>query len=152
MVPKSGSRFSEETMLPPGLVRALLLIPLLLSGCAGPHMLACRGTQAPRVTAELLFGRNIGDRVGVSEADWSRFHAGEVTPRFPDGLTVHDAAGQWHDGERRRIVREPSKVVLLTLKDPAADQAHIDAIVEAYKRRFRQQSVGVVLRPACISF
>jgi hypothetical protein len=125
---------------------------LLLSGCAGPPMLACQGTQQPRVTAELLFGRNIGERLRVSEADWSRFLAAEVTPRFPDGLTVHDAAGQWHDSARKRIVREPSKVVLLTLKDPAADQVHIDAIVDAYKRRFRQQAVGVVVRPACISF
>jgi hypothetical protein len=28
----------------------------------------------------------------------------------------------------------------------------IDAIVTAYKERFQQQSVGVVMRPACVSF
>jgi hypothetical protein len=131
-------------------MRALLLLPLLLSGCATAPMLACHGTQQPRVTAELLFGRNIGERLGVTEAAWAGFLATEVTPRFPDGLTVFDAAGQWRDGDR--VVREPSKVVLIALKDPAVEQPRIDAVVEAYKRRFRQQSVGVVMRPACVSF
>lgn len=124
---------------------------LLLSGCATPN-LACQGGLEPRVTAELLFGRNIGDRLGVSEAAWSRFLADEVTPRFPDGLTVLDAAGQWRDSDTGRLVREPSKVVILILKDPGAEKAKIDAVVEAYKQRFRQQAVGVVLKPACASF
>lgn len=34
----------------------------------------------------------------VSDEDWRAFLAAEVTPRFPDGLTVIDAAGQWRDG------------------------------------------------------
>lgn len=123
---------------------------VLLAGCAAVPLPGCPGGLEPRVTAELLFGRNVGERLGVSETDWARFLAAEVTPRFPEGLTVLDAAGQWRDGGR--LVREPSKVVLLTLKQPAVDQARIDAIVEAYKQRFRQQSVGVVLRPACVSF
>lgn len=135
------------------LVRTVVLsAALLLAGCATAPMLTCQGTQQARVTAELLFGRNVGDRLGVSEADWSRFLAAEVTPRFPDGLTVLDAAGQWRDAARDRVVREPSKVVMLTLTDPAAEQGKIDAIVEAYKRRFRQRAVGVVMRPACVSF
>jgi Protein of unknown function (DUF3574) len=28
----------------------------------------------------------------------------------------------------------------------------IDEIVDAYKKRFRQKSVGVVIKPACVSF
>jgi hypothetical protein len=130
-----------------GVLRGIIVaLTLALSGCASVP--TCRGTQT--TTAELLFGRNIGNRPGVSEAAFARFLAAEVTPRFPDGLTVIDAAGQWRDGER--IVREPSKVVLIVLKEPAADQARLEAVVEAYKARFRQQSVGVVLRPACVSF
>jgi hypothetical protein len=34
----------------------------------------------------------------------------------------------------------------------AEPQEKIDAIVAAYKRQFRQQSVGVVMRPGCVSF
>ena len=102
------------------------------------------------VVADLLFGRNIGGRLGVTEKRWSQFLATEITPRFPDGLTVVDAAGQWRDAEKNRIVREPSKLVTIIM--PADAQEKLDAIVEAYKRRFRQQSVGVVIRPACVSF
>ena len=32
------------------------------------------------------------------------------------------------------------------------DQARLDAVVTAYKREFRQQSVGVVVQSACVSF
>ena len=50
----------------------------------------------------------------------------------------------------RRIVRERSKLVIIVAGPDA--QGKVDAIVEAYKRKFRQQSVGVVVRPACVSF
>ena len=42
-----------------------------------------------------MFGRNIGNRIGVSEGDFGRFVDGEIMSRFPNGLTVFNAAGQW---------------------------------------------------------
>jgi hypothetical protein len=125
---------------------------LLLAGCAGPQALLCPTGQESRAIADLLFGRNIGASLGVSEAAWRRFLASEVTPRFPDGLTVFDSTGQWRDTDTGAVVREPSKVVTVVLRDRDRDQAQIDAIAEAYKRRFRQQAVGVIVRPACVSF
>lgn len=113
---------------------------------------ACRTDQKSTAVVELMFGRKIGDRIGVSEAAWARFVDRELTPRFPDGLTIIDAAGQWLDPVRRRVVREPSKIVAIVIGDPERDQAKIDAIAAAYKKRFRQQAVGVVVRPACVSF
>ena len=68
------------------------------------------------------------------------------------GLTVYDARGQWRDSDRNRIVREPSKVVMIVLPGKAEDMARLSEIAEAYKKRFKQQSVGIVLRPACVSF
>ncbi len=41
-----------------------------------------------------MFGRNIGGKVGVTEEQWTELVAGEITPRFPDGLSVDDALGQ----------------------------------------------------------
>jgi len=131
---------------------ASILLLLLLAGCAGPQALVCHGTQKSAAVADLLFGRNIGGRLGVSEADWRRFLAAEVSPRFPAGLTVVDAAGQWRDTDTNRVVREPSKIVTIVLPEREGNQANIDAVVEAYKRRFRQQAVGVVIRPACVAF
>jgi hypothetical protein len=76
----------------------------------------------------------------------------EITPRFPDGLSAVDAKGQWRDRNRNEIVREPSKLVTIVLPGDPADQARLSEIVEAYKRRFKQQSVGLIVRPACVSF
>ena len=114
--------------------------------------LACRVPAKEMVIADLLFGRNIEGRLGVTEARWARFVAAEITPRFPDGLTIVNAAGQWRDQKTKRIVREPSKLVTIITAADAEAQEKIDAIVAAYKRRFRQQSVGVVIRPGCVSF
>ena len=66
----------------------------------------CHGTQQPKMVAELMFGRDIGGGVGVSEPEWQHFVARELVSRFPDGLTIIDAIGQWRDRDSGRIVRE----------------------------------------------
>jgi hypothetical protein len=96
-----------------------------------------------------MFGRNSGGRLAVSEGKWRRFLDREITPRFPEGPTVYNAAGQWRDRDRKRIVREPSKIVMIILPGKDDDIERLDAIAQAYKR---QQSVGVILRAACVSF
>jgi hypothetical protein len=123
-----------------------------LTGGADAQVLECRGAQKPQQVVELMFGRKIGDRIAVSETQWARFVDREITPRFPDGLTVLDARGQWRDTDRNRIVREPSKLVQIVLPGKPEDIEHLNAIAEAYKSRFRQQAVGMILRPACVSF
>jgi hypothetical protein len=135
----------------------VLFIILLLAGgsralAAQNPAAACLPGQQPRLIAELTFGRDIGRRVGVSEAAWRRFLDREVTPRFPDGLTVVSARGQWRDRNTGRVVREPSKLIMIVLPGNADDQARLEAIVAAYKRQFQQQSVGVIVQPACAAF
>jgi len=106
----------------------------------------------PQQVAELMFGRNIGSRLGVSDAQWARFVDREITSRFPDGLTVFDTRGQWRDAKRDRIVREPGKLVQIVLPGKAEDAERLNDVIEAYKGRFRQQSVGLIVRTACVSF
>jgi hypothetical protein len=136
----------------------LLIVSVVLLAAGSGYLLAqepaaaCQGKQQPKLTAELMFGRDIGHRIGVSEAAWAGFLAGEVTPRFPDGLTVVDAVGQWRDPDSGRIVREPSKLVVIVLPGKADDQARLDAVVRAYKRQFHQQSVGLVIQAGCVLF
>jgi Protein of unknown function (DUF3574) len=113
---------------------------------------SCHGSQHFRQVAELLFGRDIGQRPGVSESAFARFVAHEITPRFPDGLTVSNATGQWRDLESGAMVREPSKRVEIVLPGKADDETRLDAVVAAYKRDFHQQSVVVIVRPACVSY
>ena len=65
---------------------------------------------------------------------------------------MFNAAGQWRDRASNRIVREPSKIVQIVLPGNVEDIARLNEIAEAYKTRFKQQSVGVIVRPACVSF
>jgi hypothetical protein len=125
---------------------------LALAGGADAQLVDCLGGQRPTQVAELMFGRNIGSRIGVSEGDFGRFVDREIMSRFPNGLTVFNAAGQWRDEVSNKIAREPSKVVQIVLPGQVDDIARLNEIVEAYKRRFKQQSVVMLVRPACVSF
>jgi hypothetical protein len=132
-------------------IASAFLVAMTLAGPASAQI-ACRADQKASAVVEMMFGRKIGERIAVTNAAWARFVDREITPRFPDGLSVIDAAGQWLDPDKKRVVREPSKIVTIVLPDRADNQAQIDAIFDAYKRRFRQQSVGIVVRPACVAF
>jgi hypothetical protein len=110
-------------------------------------VLQCSGAQKSWLVAELLFGRE-----HVSEKRWRRFLATEITPRFPDGLTVFDARGQWRAPGRKTIARERSKIVMIAMPPGPDNDGRLQDIVEAYKARFKQQSVGLIVRPACVSF
>jgi hypothetical protein len=94
---------------------AAIILAFAWSGSAEAQSSECRAGLKPQEVAQLLFGRNIGDRLGVSEAQWGRFVDREIGPRFPDGLTVLDAKGEWRDTVRKTIVHEPSKVVEIVL-------------------------------------
>jgi hypothetical protein len=124
----------------------LALVALTIPGLSQPA-LQCSGAQKPWVVAELLFGR-----ARVSEARWTRFLATEITPRFPDGLTVLDASGQWRPPGGNRISRERSMVVMIAMPPSADNDARLQQVIAAYKTRFNQQSVGLIVRPACVSF
>lgn len=122
---------------------------LLVAGCATAPG-ACPPGAKSMLVAEMLFGRNVGDRVGVSEAAFRRFVDEDLTPRFPDGLTVLDAQGQY--GSAGGIVKEPSKVVVIALDDTPEAEKRLSDAAEAYKRKFRQESVGIVRKRSCVSF
>jgi hypothetical protein len=134
-------------------LRARALVIVLLASIAGiataeaQPALQCSGAQKPWVVADLLFGGT-----HVSEASWARFLAAEVTPRFPDGFTVLDANGQWRAPESQKISRERSKLLMIAMPPGADNDERLQKIIEAYKTRFKQQSVGLILRPACVSF
>ena len=118
-----------------------------LNAAGAQPALQCTGGQKSWVVAELLFGRE-----HVTEARWARFLADDVTPRFPDGLTVIDARGQWRAPGSDKIAKQRSKVVMIAMPPRADNDERLQKIIQAYKARFKQQSVGLILRPACVSF
>jgi Protein of unknown function (DUF3574) len=121
-------------------------------GPAGAQGITCGEPWRPMQQIELMFGRNIGGRIGVSESAWSRFLVREVVPRFPNGLSVLDMAGRWQDQKRRRMIGEPSKLVIIVTADETAARDKIASIVAIYKEQFHQRSVGVISHPVCATF
>jgi len=99
----------------------------------------------------LFFGRSKGAVEVVTDTAWRAFLAEEITPRFPDGLTVLDAAGQWRDSSGA-VVRERSKLVLILAEPGAAAMQRTEEIARAYKRAFEQESVLRAVTTACVSF
>lgn len=129
---------------------ALILGAVLLAGCATPAPPACGADTGAR-TAELYFGRSIKAGGEVPDDVFIRFLDEVVTPLFPDGLTVSDAQGRWR-APTGETVRENSEVVMIVLPGHADDRAHLEAVRQAYRQRFHQDSVLLVTSPACVAF
>lgn len=121
---------------------------IILCGCASPEVAGCRSGLNSVTKAELFFGRSIATGGDVSEAEWQRFAAEEITPRFPEGLTMEDALGQWNG--KAGPLQERSKHVIIVVSRDA--EGKIEAIRRAYESRFHQDSVLLVETAACASF
>jgi hypothetical protein len=134
------------------------LLIALLTGCAAPAAdlspSACLlPAQKPMLVAELFFGRNIPGRAPVSEAEWADFVAQVITPNFPDGFTVFNgAAGQSGRPQGGMVAREAPKILLAAAYPRPDLKDRITAVIEAYRARFPQKSVGLLTRWECGAF
>ena len=116
----------------------------------GEATLTCRPGTAAMARIELLFGTGRKGAAAVGEVEWQAFVDGEVTPRFPDGLTVLTGYGQWRSGDS--VHKEGSRLLLIWAPRTADSEARIEAIRNAYKTRFEQESVLRVDGLSCVSF
>ena len=112
------------------------------------------GQTAGWVDTKLYFGLGPADNPdkGVSEAQWRAFLDKEVTPRFPDGLSVVDVYGQWQSAKRPAPERLRSKMLIVDYPDSQANRDKIDAIRSAWKKTTGDQSVLRVTQPVDVSF
>jgi len=101
--------------------------------------LDCGRASAAQLRTTLYFGLS-RPKGSVSELEWQIFLRDEVTRRFPDGLTVWQAEGQWQN-PAGSIDHEQSKVLLLVHLDTAAARESVQAVIQAYRKTFDQQSV-----------
>jgi hypothetical protein len=138
-----------------------VLLPLLalaaLAGCATPSTFhgdpAHPAATAGWVDTRLYFGLGAaGGNLGVSEDAWQLFLDTEVTPRFPDGLSVLEVYGQWQDAGERTPERLRSKMLVIDYPDTADNRTKIEAIRSAWKTRTGDKSVLRVTTPAQVSF
>ena len=132
-------------------VAAAAFLLIVGMGCAAGGQVICPEGMDGFIELNVYFGQEKADGTTVSEADWQAFLADAVTPRFPDGLTVLDARGQWLDTSEGRLYRESTKVLNVLVPTAAADAGvtSVQAISDVYKERFEQQAVFYTSLPAC---
>lgn len=106
------------------------------------------------VRSELYFGVGTeGEKTSeISTAQWRAFLDKEVTSRFPDGLTVFDAYGQWLFRGNAGPERLNSKVLVILHEDTPQRTADIEAIRLAWKQATKHQSVLWSKQAAEVSF
>jgi hypothetical protein len=129
---------------PPAAVTA----PTLAGDAAHP------GQTSGWVDTRLYFGLGPADNLdkGVSEAKWREFLDKEVTPRFPDGLSVVDVYGQWQGSKQHTPERLRSKMLIIDYPDTKENRDKVDAIRTAWKKLTGDQSVLRVTQQVDVSF
>ncbi|RST07594.1 DUF3574 domain-containing protein [Streptomyces sp. WAC05374] len=99
---------------------------------------------AAYLETRLLFGTDRPDGgPDVTDAQFMAFVDREVTPAFPEGLTVQEGRGQWRESSGR-IARERSYelILLYPAAEAKARDPRIERIRGAYERAFGQESVA----------
>ena len=121
------------------------------SPVSAPAAASCTVGDTALVRDVVYFGRNRPDGGTVSDREWQEFLDEVVTPKFPAGLTVVDATGQWR-GQSGVVEQERSEIVtVFHAGDEAARQA-VAAVASEYKRRFRQEAVLRERSSTCARF
>ncbi|MFE2141776.1 DUF3574 domain-containing protein [Streptomyces sp. NPDC059456] len=122
-----------------GVLLALLgaSIPALVGAALHSHV------GEPYQETTLYFGtERPGGRAPVAEQEFMRFLDREITPAFPEGLTLLGGRGQWQRGGK--VIRETSYEVVLLYPEKEADErsTRIERIRQAYEEQYQQDSVG----------
>ena len=100
---------------------------------------------------ELFFGTAKPDGTAVTEQEFVAFLDAVVTPRFPDGLTVVKADGQFRLASGEIIKEESFVLILLYPVEVFKDSSKaINAIRRMYKDKFDQESVLRVDDPLAV--
>ena len=128
----------------------VLVMSVVVTACASSPGTSCKNDEQSAVHDTMYFGTSKPDGA-VTDDEWSKFLETVVTPRFPQGLTVTRASGQWR-GDDGSIIRESTYVLQLVHPDEAAKERSVTEIAAAYKDRFHQQAVLRLRASACVSF
>ena len=98
-----------------------LAVTMFRPAAAASPTAQCSTGDTTLVRDILYFGRNMPAGAELSDSGWQQYVDEVLTPRFPAGLTIWDAAGQWR-GASGKVERERSKVLtLLHSGDPRSD-------------------------------
>ena len=101
---------------------------------------------------ELFFGRDIPGREPLTDREWSDFAVSVIAKEFPDGFTVMDGDGEWRDPATQRITLERSKILIVAAPSSSDLASRVFRVRDAYRRMYRQTSVGTLSYDACGEF
>ena len=137
------------------IVTGLLLVSPALSAtpvCAQSlAVLVEKPSEKILTKEELYFGLSKPAGGTVSEAEWQLFLNLVITPRFPTGLTVVAAEGQYLNSSNE-LIKENTKLVILIYENSPTKNQMIAQIIDIYKRLFSQESVLRVTSSVRVSF
>ncbi|MFD8818402.1 DUF3574 domain-containing protein [Streptomyces sp. NPDC059627] len=128
--------------------------PTAYTALADGHSAAVPTRGRPYIESRLFFGTARPDGgPAVTDRQFTAFVDKEVTPDFPDGLTVQNGRGQWRD-VHGTIEKERSYELVLLYPETAvkASDRKIEEIRRAYEKAFGQESVGRVDERARVDF
>lgn len=128
-----------------------ILFSTVMLSCKEDEVTPEEETASVWVLDRLYFGRSMPNGEEVSEEAWNQFVDEVVTPRFPDGLTLWHAEGQWQDASGV-IIQEATFILEVAHEDNPASDTQVDEIIEEYKVRFQQESVLRVTEQIEVAF
>lgn len=117
-------------VMPKIFVSLATALAVLTAGCASMQDVNCR-TGERRMTSELLYFGTVKPGGKVEATDWESFLNEVVTPRFPLGLSVWPASGQWR-AKSGQIVQESSYVLNIVHSGGTAEMSAIEEVAAAY--------------------
>lgn len=126
------------------------LVMINVVGCSGMGTQPCGAGQNKRVSETLYFGTGTPNGQ-VSDKQWQNFVADVITPRFPQGLSIWTAYGQWQSAAGN-IIQEDSYVLNVIHDGQPASDVAIAEVMNNYKQQFRQEAVLRVESAVCVSY
>ncbi len=121
-------------------------LPLLLF----IFMLSCNASRM--IETQLYFGQSKPDGSMITDTEWKGFKEIYISRVFKEGSTIVNVSGNWLDPESRKLITEPTYVVIYFYKPSTFISKQIDSLRNSYKTLFKQQSVLRVDKKVKTSF
>jgi hypothetical protein len=93
------------------------------------------------IETDLYFGQSKPNGEMISEKEWNNFKENKIARVFTEGSTVLNGIGNWYHPEKRKLITEPTYVIIYFYKKSASVSKQIDSLRSWYKTMFQQQSV-----------
>ena len=113
---------------------------------------AAQSDGSKYVRTELYYGAGMREERGDYKTVWNQYLDEIVTPRFPEGLTLIEATGQWRVKPGQKPRRSGTMILVLIHEATEDKLRKLDEIRSIWKERSGHRSVLKVTVPADIAY